>query len=159
MSCWYLDVQPTSTGCREPPLSSKLIYSSTHLSASHSFDVGNRRNTSKIIAKKNFRCENDPFALQTRHQMLRLQRQTSRNSRVRHIAIFVTSEDDSRLDRRRLPLSLPPLFSLARPRLGLRGAALWLPQIRLNIRVERERVVRQSETGRPAASAAIYLLI
>lgn len=52
MSCWYLDVQPTSTGCREPPLSSKLIYSSTHLSASHSFDVGNRRNTSKIIAKK-----------------------------------------------------------------------------------------------------------
>lgn len=91
--------------------------------------------------------------------MLRSQIQTSRNSRVRHIAIFVTSEDDSRLDRRRLPLSLPPLFALARPRLGLRGAALWLPQIRLNIRVEREHVVRQSETGRPAASAAIYLLI
>lgn len=72
--------------------------------------------------------------------------QTSRNGRVLHMANFVTSEDDSRLDRRRLPLSFSLLFSLARPRLGLRGAALWLPQIRLNIRVKREHVVRQSET-------------
>lgn len=77
--------------------------------------------------------------------MLGLHIPGSGDSRVLHIAIFITSGDDSRLDRRRLPLSLPPLFSLARPRLGLRGAALWLPQIRLNIRVEREHGVRQSE--------------
>lgn len=43
-----------------------------------------------------------------------------------------------------LSRSLP--VSLARPCLGLRGAALWLPQIRLNIRVDQKHVGRQSES-------------
>lgn len=63
-----------------------------------------------------------------------------------YVAIFIQSENDNRHNRRRRPLSLPRRLSLARPRLGLRSAPLWLPQIRLNIRVDQKHVGRQSET-------------